>query len=134
MPWARTLDPRISTDASRTVVAGQSLGALTALLTALRHPEQVGSVISQSASLWLIDLTDEEASLSPRADSATVNGRAYCEVGTNEWVLTPLHRQVMPQLRSFWDEFTYVEYDGGHDDVCWRGTIADGLQAVLGTG
>ena len=27
---------------------------------------------------------------------------------------------------------TYSEYNGGHDALCWRGSIADGLIALLG--
>jgi enterochelin esterase-like enzyme len=28
---------------------------------------------------------------------------------------------------------TYVEFDGGHDFVCWQGALADGLIALAGT-
>jgi enterochelin esterase family protein len=27
---------------------------------------------------------------------------------------------------------TYSEYSGGHDMICWRGSVADGLIALLG--
>jgi enterochelin esterase-like enzyme len=27
---------------------------------------------------------------------------------------------------------TYSEYSGGHDMICWRGSLADGLIALLG--
>jgi hypothetical protein len=29
---------------------------------------------------------------------------------------------------------TYSEYDGGHDYLCWRGSVADGLIALLRAG
>ncbi|MGH9768813.1 MAG: hypothetical protein ACREAB_15385 [Blastocatellia bacterium] len=27
---------------------------------------------------------------------------------------------------------TYSEYNGGHDMLCWRGSLADGLIALVG--
>jgi enterochelin esterase family protein len=41
------------------VVAGQSLGGLTALRTVLQHGDVIGAAIAQSASLWAADPTPE---------------------------------------------------------------------------
>lgn len=37
---------------------------------------------------------------------------------------------VMPD----YDVVRYVEFNGGHDYIVWRGTLADGLIALVGEG
>ncbi|MDR1184352.1 MAG: enterochelin esterase [Coriobacteriales bacterium] len=127
LSWARRRWP-ITDDASRIIVAGQSLGALSALWVAARRPESVGNVIAQSASLW-------RGSLMERADDGKAShlsgftGRIYLECGKQEWVLLPLHRKFARMLKKGGQQqqLNYVEYNGGHDYACWRGGIADGL-------
>jgi enterochelin esterase family protein len=125
LTWARE-HLSISNDPDRIIMAGQSLGALTALWVALKHPESVRNVIAQSASLWrgslLERLGDAEDPL-----LQSLKGRAYVEVGRQEWVLLPLHRQLAGLLDKSTAEYNYVEYNGGHDYACWRGGIADAL-------
>ncbi|MEV0703907.1 alpha/beta hydrolase-fold protein [Saccharopolyspora sp. NPDC050389] len=36
----------------RSIIAGQSFGGITVLMTAHRHPQRFGKVLSQSPSLW----------------------------------------------------------------------------------
>jgi enterochelin esterase family protein len=107
------------------VVAGQSLGALTALRAALEHPEVVGGAIAQSASLWQRDLG---AGLAGRRLAGL---RAYIEVGTQEWVLREPNRAFARQLAAAGATVEFREYNGGHDYACWRGGIADGLRWML---
>jgi enterochelin esterase family protein len=102
-------------------VAGQSLGALTSLRVLAAHPDRVGAAISQSASLWQ---GDPSAGLAPGVLAGT---RAWVEVGSQEWVLRPEHPSAVERLRAAGCEVAYREYDGGHDDACWRGGIADAL-------
>lgn len=127
VPWARSRDSRIGARPSDVVVAGQSLGGLVALLSAARHPNLVGGVIAQSASLWLRDLRDG----STRPANARANQRIYLEVGIREWVLLPIQRQIADWLETAGPNVAYREFDGGHDDACWRGGISDGLSYVL---
>jgi enterochelin esterase family protein len=125
LPWARRHHP-ITKDPARVIVAGQSLGGLTALWTALRVPDQIQNVIAQSSSLWrgvLMDaLEDPDTTLLQGFE-----GRIYMEVGTQEWVLLPYHQRLAKLLEQSGVDRKYVEYNGGHDYVCWRGGIADGL-------
>ncbi|GAA2515791.1 alpha/beta hydrolase-fold protein [Rarobacter incanus] len=113
--WARLADPRITTDPARTVVAGQSLGGLTALRV---WESGAASAVAQSSSLWM------EPAVKPPATNAT---HLYAEVGEREWVLAPLHRQTVARYPGV----MYHEFDGGHDDACWRGGIARGLAQVI---
>jgi enterochelin esterase family protein len=130
LSWARRRWP-ITDDASRIIVAGQSLGALSALWVAARRPESVGNVIAQSASLW-------RGSLMERSDDGEAThlegfaGRIYLECGKQEWVLLPLHRKFARMLKKGGQQqqLNYVEYNGGHDYACWRGGIADGLRWI----
>jgi len=122
LPWAsaRTgavLDPR------RVVTVGQSLGALTSLQLVLAHPDRVGVAVSQSASLWregVLDLTGSAAGV-----------RVYLEVGLQEWVLLEPNRRCAAALVAAGADVHAVEYDGGHDQACWRGGVADGLAWFL---
>lgn len=125
LDWAREALP-ISRHPAEVVVAGQSLGGLTALKTVLRHAGRIGVALSQSASLWQQDLG---AGLAGRDLSGV---RAYLEVGTQEWVLLEPNRELAGSLREAGAMVDLVEYNGGHDYACWRGGIADGLRELLG--
>lgn len=121
LPWVRERLP-VTTDPARTAVVGQSLGGLSALRTAVRRPETVGAAVSQSASLWASELGGD-------LEGRDLTGsRLYVEVGRHEWVLTAPHRRVVGRLREHGAEVHAVEFDGGHDDACWRGGIAAGLR------
>jgi len=125
VPWARsTLD--VSADPVRTVIAGQSLGGLSALWALAAYPDVIGSAVAQSASLW---------SSSPVSELRSAGRvRLYLEVGRQEWLLLPLHRELRRGLISTQVDLRYVEYNGGHDYACWRGGLIDGLAALLEPG
>jgi enterochelin esterase family protein len=123
--WARKRWP-ITCDPSRTIVAGQSLGALSALWVAARRPESVGNVIAQSASLWRGSIM-ERPNNGRASCLGTFTGRLYLECGRQEWALLPLHKKFARMLAKDGCTYNYVEYNGGHDYACWRGGMADGL-------
>ncbi len=125
LPWARARWA-VSTGPADVVVAGQSLGGLTALRAVLERPDAVGSALSQSASLWQHELT---------VDGRDLAGiRVYQEVGTQEWVLREPNEKLAARLAVSGADVHFVEYDGGHDYACWRGGIADGLRRLLPPG
>lgn len=120
-------DGLLPSDPARVLVAGQSLGGLTALRLALRHPDRIGIALSQSASLWLDDLAPEVeettgAALRPRVDLAH---------GRQEWVLAPPHHELAARLGAAGVPLTTRTYNGGHDYAWWRGALADGLAEAL---
>lgn len=124
LPWARR-ECRIGHRPQDVVVAGASLGGLAALRVGLGHPDRIGGVLSQSASLWNDDLSGTLAGADPRGL------RIYLEVGRQEWVLAEPNRRLAGQLTRLGAEVRFVDYNGGHDYACWRGGIADGLRYLL---
>jgi enterochelin esterase family protein len=122
---ADRLLPWLERPVTTVVVAGQSLGGLTALRLGLTRPDVVAGVVSHSASLWQDDLTDPVASFSGDL-------RVHLAHGRQEWVLAAPHHDLARRLRAAGVDVDAVEHNGGHDYAWWRGGIADGLRRVLG--
>jgi enterochelin esterase family protein len=136
----------ITADPQQTVISGFSAGGLAAAWVALRHPQVVGAVLSQSGSFWFYE---GAATTSPGpafietgwltrqyATAPRLPLRFYLEVGSLEQSvfrnMVLENRRMRDTLTARGYPVTYSEYNGGHDAVCWRGSIADGLIALLG--
>ncbi|WP_433528281.1 enterochelin esterase [Micromonospora sp. CA-263727] len=128
--WAADRWP-VTADAARTVLAGQSLGGLTAAYAALCAPHRFGAVLCQSPSLWFPGGPAAEWLTGRYADAPARPLRWYLEVGTREWDLIGPVRRFRDVLNGRGYPLTYAEYDGGHDIACWRGSLANGLTALL---
>ncbi|MFI0977108.1 enterochelin esterase [Streptomyces sp. NPDC021093] len=134
LPWA---GERLSltADPARTVVAGQSLGGLTAAYAAVSAPERFGRVLAQSGSFWWPDGPDLASSewLTGRIEAADrLPVRFWLSVGEQEWVALPAARRLRDTLeKKGYDDAAYREYNGGHDYLCWRTELADGLVELL---
>ncbi|HKQ79608.1 MAG TPA: enterochelin esterase [Blastocatellia bacterium] len=146
--WARA-NFNISADPKQTVVSGFSLGGLAAAYSGLRYPEVFGNVLSQSGSFWYFDGWNESADLlagNVFMDSGWLTRqfakfprlplRFFMEVGTLEQGI-PVNmvlenRRLHDVLVAKGYPVTYSEYNGGHDMLCWRGSLADGLIALVG--
>lgn len=141
VPWARR-HYRISADPARAIVGGQSAGGLAAAFTALRHPEVFGNVLAQSGSFWWRPPDDDEHEWLARqlAAAPRLPLRFYHEVGLRETHSTPgdgptqllANRHLRDVLRAKGYPVTYSEFNGGHDFLGWRRTLADGLMALAG--
>jgi enterochelin esterase-like enzyme len=140
VPWMRahyhaTSDPR------RTVISGISLGGLAAAYAAFRHPEVFGNVLSQSGSFWWgPDDAEPEATSRDYAGAERLPLRFWMEVGSlevggprSETTMLAANRHLRDVLRARGYDVTYHEFVGNHTYLCWRGTIADGVTALLGT-
>jgi enterochelin esterase-like enzyme len=126
-----------------TLVGGQSLGGLAAACAALRYPEYFGLVLVQSGSFWW------EPTGAPGAEPNWVAAeflkrprlplRFYLEAGRFEVDLTGRGGNILETTRHLRDvlrakgyHVQHHEFVGDHEFVNWRGTLADGLIALLG--
>ncbi|WP_234440871.1 enterochelin esterase, partial [Streptomyces rimosus] len=148
LPWAAARLP-VTFDPSRTVVAGESLGGLTALYAGLAAPRRFGKVLAQSPSLWWrpegpgpVDGTDaaegpswlaeEYADRTKYAGGGPRDLRAHLRVGRYEGDMRKRSRELRDTLRRLGHSVAYTEYNGGHDHACWAGGLAEGLVDLLG--
>ena len=135
LPWALGRFG-IAADAERTIVGGSSAGGLAALYAAAKRPDVFGNVLSQSAALgW--------PPPAGRPDVGEILGRSRLplrislDAGTLETQVFEERTSILEGNRRLRDRLAaagydvrYREFSGGHDYVCWRGTLADGLLAL----
>lgn len=112
----------------RTVLVGQSLGALAALTGVLTYPQIFGIALSQSASLWnpSAEQALEKAS-SILTPSQRQKIRLYLECGTQEWVLLEPHQNFVQAAHAAGIHAQLTTYNGGHDYACWRNSLVGHL-------
>ncbi|MFF9347697.1 enterochelin esterase [Streptomyces sp. NPDC014734] len=131
LPWAAGRLP-LTADPARTVVAGQSLGGLTAAYAAVAAPERFGAVLAQSGSFWWPNDTAAEWLTGVIARSERLPVRFWFSAGEQEWVALPANRRLRDTLAvRGYDDAVYREFNGGHDYLCWRTELADGLTGLL---
>jgi enterochelin esterase family protein len=127
----------ISTDAARIIVGGKSFGGLAAACAGLMHSEAFGNILSMSGSYWYVPdwqkgtfyLSGTGWVIQEYARKPKLPLRFYMEVGRFEGAANQLatnrHLRDVLQLKGY--SVTYSEFDGGHDALCWRGSLANGL-------
>jgi enterochelin esterase-like enzyme len=148
VPWVRARYT-VTSDPAQTVVAGSSFGGIAATYAGLMHPEIFGNVLCQSGSFWW----SPDHDLSRNADATTETGwlakeyirspklplRFWMDAGvfevdtngTGGAILEP-SRHMRDVLLAKGYEVHYRQFASGHDYLNWRGTLADGLLALIG--
>jgi enterochelin esterase-like enzyme len=145
IPWLRR-NYNVAREPQRVTIGGSSLGGLAATCAAYRHPETFGNVLSQSGSYWWIPPADPSKpdSFAPDydpnyvpqlfIDSPKLPVRFYLDAGSLEMdrdqngsSILVTNRHLRDVLRAKGYEVFYREFQGAHDYLSWRGTIADGL-------
>ncbi|MFX0037334.1 MAG: alpha/beta hydrolase [Candidatus Hermodarchaeota archaeon] len=131
LPWVRE-NFNIITNPSQTVVAGTSAGAIMSTFIAFKHPEIFGNVISTSGAYW--KLGEEYAN--QFAHSERLPLKFYLDVGVLEEAspsgIFNANRHFCTVLQEKGYPICYKEFLGGHDFICFRGSIADGLIYLIG--
>jgi enterochelin esterase family protein len=147
LPWAHGLY-NFTTDPRHTVVSGSSFGGLAAACAGLWHPETFGNVLAQSGAFhWTPPPGSDTADSSSEPNwvarqfisSHKKALRFYLNAGSAEFNATGgadsilfCTRALRDVLRAKGYEVHFQEFAGGHDTLNWRGTLADGLIALLG--
>jgi enterochelin esterase-like enzyme len=149
-PWARQTY-RVTADPRQTVVGGASAGGVTAAFVGLRHHAIFGNVLSQSgafgwsraakaAPAWSYEIPPPDSWLIEQfAITERLSLRFYLEAGLLEdqrdapyTTILRANRHMRDVLwaKGYW--LHYKEYCGGHQYINWRGTLPEGLTALLG--
>ncbi len=141
--WLRA-NYHVTSDPARTAIGGSSAGGLAAAYAALKHPEVFGNVLSQSGAFSLTPegYAEDEWLARQFADGDRLPLSFYLDTGILETnslrapgaCPSPLvaNRHLRDVLRAKGYPIHYAEFPGGHDYISWRGTLADGLQALFG--
>lgn len=135
MPWIHE-NYHVASDPARVVVGGSCFGGLAAAYVAFRSPEVFGNVISQSGSFWwpekgTPDVEDEWLTQQFK-EAPRLPIRFSMEVGTLERAIVEYDQLTTNQnlrdvLKDKGYEVDYSEYTGGHDLICWRGSVVNRL-------
>ena len=123
----------IKTAPQNIVINGQSLGGLSSLLAVLSRPEAFGGAIAQSSSLWQPQVMDRLDELEAAGEIDRLR-HLYLEieVGEQEWVLVPPHRELKERLEKLGLKNAHcTTFNGGHDYACWRGAIVPALERII---
>ncbi|NUU67307.1 esterase family protein [Enterobacteriaceae bacterium BIT-l23] len=122
---------------AHTVLAGQSLGGVTALMAARHAPETFGAVLCHSPSMWWTPDGSSRPSLFSERDDCWVSEHLLSSppdsvrirlcVGSLEGSTVPHVRQLHQRLCAAGVESHCVVYTGGHDYAWWRGALIDGI-------
>ena len=144
LPWTRQRYA-ITADPHKTIVGGASMGGLSALFAAWQRPDVFGNVLSQSGSVFWTPPGDADFEWLTRQFVTTerLPLRLYLEVGSLEnnprvsvcpdgptQLAATRHLRNVLQARGY--SVHYAEHTGGHDYVCWSGTLANGILALAG--
>jgi enterochelin esterase family protein len=144
VPWIRA-HYRVTDDPRRTMVAGFSRGGLGAAFVAWKHPEIIGNVLAMSGAFWWHPDADADDRVPPvkrplrklaresgwltrqLAISPRVPVRFWIEAGRFEDGIRAESRRLRDVLDAKGCTVIYREYNGDHDYVTWRGSLANGL-------
>ena len=127
-------------DPARTLVCGQSFGGLSSLYAGLHWPQSFGGVICQSSSFWwprrdmyqLAEIPADAGWLLHQVEQGVGKGKlkVFMEAGVHEKVARRVNDRMADLLRDAGHRVQYRVVAGGHDHLCWRGGLIDGLQAL----
>jgi enterochelin esterase family protein len=139
--WVRK-NYKVTKKPEEMIIAGSSQGAVAAAYIGTRHSDTYGNVLSQSGLYWYTPQSDPEYEWFTRylASLPRSNVKFYLEVGSLERggissdgpsiILANRHLRDILNAKGY--SLYYSEFSGGHDYICWQGSLSDGLTALTG--
>ena len=136
---------RGTSDPTRVIIGGSSLGGSAAVYAALERPDIFGNVLSQSGAFWMPRDTSDPVQrefIPPKTwlidefiERPRVPVRFWMEASQFESAAKMIgpNRQLRDVLRAKGYSVTYRELGYGHDYLHWRDSLAEGLISLLGT-
>ena len=120
---------------------GSSFGAVAALSTAYRYPEDYGSLLLQSGSFVFTDIGHDHGGGPPfdpvvrfvnryRAAPRRVADRIFVSCGVYEPLIVP-NRSMVPVFEAAGMAVRYVEARDGHSWENWRDRLREGLSWIF---
>ena len=148
IPWIHA-HYNVTSDPGKTVVAGSSLGGLTAVYAGYRHPEVFTNVLCQSGSFWWAPdhsgaipegvVTEPGWMAKQFIAGSKLALKFYLDAGAFEFDSNGTGGGILETTRNMRDVLRakgyavhYQQFVGGHDYLSWRGTFADGLMDLIG--
>lgn len=133
LPQIHSITP-FSDKADRTVVAGQSFGGLSALYAGLNWPQRFGCVLSQSGSFWWPHRgAQQDGVLIEQLKNQQLSAqglRIVLEAGRREPLIYRACQALYGELQHAQQPVFWRPVDGGHDALCWRGGLTQGLMTL----
>lgn len=136
----------VSYDPKESIISGASYGGFAAAYTALNYPEVFGNVLCQSGEFGWAPQGEREAEWLAKQfmHKELLPIQFYLEAGLLESPGVPMPPQFLKEtpstllsnrhmrdvLRAKGYTVHYIEYNGGHDYICWRGGFVGGLSSL----
>jgi len=135
MPWALK-NYNITNEPNKNVIAGFSLGGLTASFIGLTHSEVFGNVLSQSGSYWWSPKDEDKFNWMSRQYEAVENLslKFYLNTGVLETPdrIIETNENFRDTLKSKGYSVHYETFKSAHNYIYWGETLANGLIALVG--
>lgn len=135
LPWARD-NYNITNKSSESIIAGLSLGGLTASYLGLKHSEVFGNVLSQSGSYWYAPEGCKDECWTGNQYEAIdkLPLKFYLNIGILEnkerMIDTNIKLRDVLIEKGYTVDFEY--FNSGHDYLSWGETLANGLISLIG--
>lgn len=120
-------------DHRETLLCGQSFGGLSVAYALLNWPQRFGGAIALSGSFWWPERSQMTAGLIPQRQPGGVDAassRFYLEAGCRERLVFKANQQFQQDLNAAGYQVIFHPNEGGHDALCWRGGLLNGLKAM----
>ena len=122
---------RVSESASRTFIAGLSMGGGHALDTGLKHSDKFSAIGAFSSSAPQVSLTEKYPACAGEEPVVNTNLKhLWIAIGKKDFLLDRNHKFVAA-LKKNGIKHTYVETAGGHEWNLWRDYVGQFLKLAV---